>query len=152
MMRNIEITQIPHELREDSSSEAEAAVDVASTVLDTPARVDETGVELKRGAFLNTIAMLASNFRGIFTFLVARHEGNEARHLLARHDRARHYGAGAFDRAWLWIHTVRAGARRRMRNGGLGDCRPYTCCKTIQRCDCTRHSLDLDRSKTVAGV
>jgi O-antigen/teichoic acid export membrane protein len=29
-------------------------------------------VELKRGAFLNTIAMLASNFRGIFTFLVAR--------------------------------------------------------------------------------
>src|SRR5205809_2030760 len=72
MMRNIEITQIPHELREDSSSEAEAAVDVASTVLDTPARVDETGVELKRGAFLNTIAMLASNFRGIFTFLVAR--------------------------------------------------------------------------------
>jgi O-antigen/teichoic acid export membrane protein len=39
---------------------------------DAPARVDETGVELKRGAFLNTIAMLASNFRGIFTFLVAR--------------------------------------------------------------------------------
>src|SRR4029453_10045224 len=28
--------------------------------------------ELKRGAFLNTIATLASNFRGIFTFLVAR--------------------------------------------------------------------------------
>lgn len=40
--------------------------------VDAPARVDETGVELKRGAFLNTIAMLASNFRGIFTFLVAR--------------------------------------------------------------------------------
>ena len=40
--------------------------------MDAPARVDETGVELKRGAFLNTIAMLASNFRGIFTFLVAR--------------------------------------------------------------------------------
>src|SRR4030095_4340895 len=39
--------------------------------LDAPARVDTTGVELKRGAFLNTIAMLASNFRGIFTFLVA---------------------------------------------------------------------------------
>ncbi|HZA37916.1 MAG TPA: hypothetical protein VE486_02130, partial [Candidatus Baltobacteraceae bacterium] len=34
--------------------------------------VDETGSELKRGAFVNTIAMLASNFRGIFTFLVAR--------------------------------------------------------------------------------
>src|SRR6185503_9237305 len=33
---------------------------------------DETGVELKRGAFLNTIAMVAANFRGIFTFLAAR--------------------------------------------------------------------------------
>lgn len=33
---------------------------------------DETGSELKRGALLNTIALLASNFRGIFTFLVAR--------------------------------------------------------------------------------
>src|ERR1700716_1462253 len=40
--------------------------------IDAPALVRETGVELKRGAFLNTIAMLASNFRGIFTFLVAR--------------------------------------------------------------------------------
>jgi len=34
--------------------------------------VDETGSELKRGVFLNTIAMLTSNFRGVFTFLVAR--------------------------------------------------------------------------------
>jgi O-antigen/teichoic acid export membrane protein len=34
--------------------------------------VDETGSELKRGAFFNTIALLASNFRGVFTFLVAR--------------------------------------------------------------------------------
>jgi hypothetical protein len=39
--------------------------------VDAPARIDETGVELKRGAFVNTIAMLASNFRGVFTFLVA---------------------------------------------------------------------------------
>jgi O-antigen/teichoic acid export membrane protein len=39
---------------------------------DAPARLDEAAVELKRGAFFNTIAMLASNFRGIFTFLVAR--------------------------------------------------------------------------------
>jgi O-antigen/teichoic acid export membrane protein len=38
---------------------------------DAPARVDQTGIELKRGALLNTIAMLASNFRGIFTFLIA---------------------------------------------------------------------------------
>src|SRR3984893_10710697 len=30
------------------------------------------GAELKRGAWINFIAMLASNFRGIFTFLVAR--------------------------------------------------------------------------------
>jgi O-antigen/teichoic acid export membrane protein len=35
-------------------------------------------VELKRGAFVNTIAMLASNFRGIFTFLVARMLGPAA--------------------------------------------------------------------------
>src|SRR5438067_13366843 len=30
------------------------------------------GAELKRGAWANLIAMFASNFRGIFTFLVAR--------------------------------------------------------------------------------
>ena len=30
------------------------------------------GAELKRGAWTNLIAMLASNFRGIFTFLMAR--------------------------------------------------------------------------------
>jgi O-antigen/teichoic acid export membrane protein len=30
------------------------------------------GAELKRGALINTMALLASNFRGIFTFLVAR--------------------------------------------------------------------------------
>jgi O-antigen/teichoic acid export membrane protein len=50
----------------------ETAVDVASATVDAPERADQTGAELKRGAFLNTIAMLASNFRGIFTFLVAR--------------------------------------------------------------------------------
>jgi O-antigen/teichoic acid export membrane protein len=32
----------------------------------------EDGAELARGAFVNTLAMLASNFRGVFTFLVAR--------------------------------------------------------------------------------
>jgi O-antigen/teichoic acid export membrane protein len=47
-------------------------VNVAQPVAPASARVDETGVELKRGAFQNTIAMLASNFRGVFTFLVAR--------------------------------------------------------------------------------
>jgi len=50
----------------------ESAPGIAPPAVDAPARVRETGVELKRGAFLNTIAMLASNFRGIFTFLVAR--------------------------------------------------------------------------------
>src|SRR5205814_6765225 len=44
----------------------------AAPIPDTAPPVDKTGLELKRGAFLNTIAMLASNFRGIFTFLVAR--------------------------------------------------------------------------------
>src|SRR6266852_309431 len=72
MMHHLEIAQVPDRLREEPLSAAEAALDVAPPVLDAPARVDETGVELKRGAFLNTIAMLASNFRGIFTFLVAR--------------------------------------------------------------------------------
>src|SRR5438093_3597576 len=69
---NVEITQAGDRLRDESVSPAEIALDVGPPVVDAPARVDETGVELKRGAFLNTIAMLASNFRGIFTFLVAR--------------------------------------------------------------------------------
>jgi O-antigen/teichoic acid export membrane protein len=41
-------------------------------IIEEPAHVEQTKGELKRGAFWNTIAMLASNFRGIFTFLVAR--------------------------------------------------------------------------------
>ena len=72
MTPNIEIAQAPERLRRESASRMESALDVAPPAVDAPARVDETGVELKRGAFLNTIAMLASNFRGIFTFLVAR--------------------------------------------------------------------------------
>jgi alpha-glucuronidase len=79
----------------NSSSEAEAVVDVAPAVLDAPARVDETGVELKRGAFLNTIAMLASNFRGIFTFLVARLLGPAATGNL---DTANHTSPSTFSR------------------------------------------------------
>src|ERR1700693_221535 len=39
--------------------------------LERGALVDH-GAELKHGAWTNLIAMLASNFRGIFTFLVAR--------------------------------------------------------------------------------
>src|ERR1700682_6284821 len=59
-------------LSPDSVDTTENPPGIPPPASDAPARVDETGVELKRGAFLNTIAMLASNFRGIFTFLVAR--------------------------------------------------------------------------------
>ena len=72
MSSNLEIAQARDRLREESVSPAEDMLDVPPPASDAPARVDETGVELKRGAFFNTIAMLASNFRGIFTFLVAR--------------------------------------------------------------------------------
>src|SRR3954451_12149843 len=72
MSHNTEIAQVSDGLREESASTMEIALDVPPPATDAPARVDKTGVELKRGAFLNTIAMLASNFRGIFTFLVAR--------------------------------------------------------------------------------
>src|SRR5713101_232506 len=72
MPYHFETARAGDQLRKESVSPAEVALDVAPPVVDAPARVDETGVELKRGAFFNTIAMLASNFRGIFTFLVAR--------------------------------------------------------------------------------
>src|SRR5215475_9629274 len=71
-MSNIEIAQSPDRLCDQSVKPADATLDVPPPAVDAPAHVDKTGVELKRGAFLNTIAMLASNFRGIFTFLVAR--------------------------------------------------------------------------------
>src|SRR4029453_9939502 len=73
-------------------STMEAAPDVAPPAADAPVRVDETGVELKRGAFLNTIAMLAANFRGIFTFLVARILGPGA--------------LGIFSVAWSTTDTI----------------------------------------------
>src|SRR5438552_4926286 len=72
MTHNAEIAQASDRFREESASTTEMPLDVSPQATDAPARVDETGVELKRGAFLNTIALLASNFRGIFTFLVAR--------------------------------------------------------------------------------
>src|SRR5207253_417585 len=59
-------------LGEKPMSTIEGTLDIPPPAADAPARVDKTGAELKRGAYLNTIAMLASNFRGIFTFLVAR--------------------------------------------------------------------------------
>jgi O-antigen/teichoic acid export membrane protein len=72
MRYNIEIAQACDRRRNGSVITTEGTLDIPPPAMDAPARVDETGVELKRGAFLNTIAMLASNFRGIFTFLVAR--------------------------------------------------------------------------------
>src|SRR6266498_337866 len=78
MMSNIEIAEASDRLRDQLGRTREATLDVPPPAVDAPARVDETGVELKRGAFLNTIAMLASNFRGIFTFLVARMLGPAA--------------------------------------------------------------------------
>src|SRR6266516_257954 len=72
MPSKLEITQAGDRLRDKSANPTEIVLEVAPPVVDAPARVDKTGVELKRGAFLNTVAMLASNFRGIFTFLVAR--------------------------------------------------------------------------------
>src|SRR5499427_10373239 len=71
MTRNLEIAQVG-QLGEKPVNASEIALELEPPVNDAPARVDQTGVELKRGAFLNTIAMLAANFRGIFTFLVAR--------------------------------------------------------------------------------
>src|SRR5215475_10224892 len=72
MPHNFEIAQASDRVGEKPINTVEAALEFDPPVMDAPARVDQTGVELKRGAFLNTIAMLASNFRGIFTFLVAR--------------------------------------------------------------------------------
>src|SRR4029077_11784633 len=72
MTHNTEMAQASDPLDGESASTTKALLDVPPPVWDAPARVDETGVELKRGAFLNTIAMLASNLRGIFIFLVAR--------------------------------------------------------------------------------
>src|SRR6478609_11317657 len=72
MTHNTDIAQASDSRHRESVSPTEALLDVPPPASDAPARVDETGVELKRGAFLNTIAMLASNFRGIFSFLVAR--------------------------------------------------------------------------------
>jgi O-antigen/teichoic acid export membrane protein len=72
MTYNSEIAQASDRRRQKSVSPTKVALDVPPPAVDAPARVDETGVELKRGAFVNTLAMLASNLRGIFTFLIAR--------------------------------------------------------------------------------
>ena len=48
-----------------------AAEAIAPSIVPNIAPADH-GAELKRGALVNTVALLASNFRGIFAFLVAR--------------------------------------------------------------------------------
>src|SRR5213078_4002484 len=78
MTDNAEIAQAYDLVGEKPMSTIEGTLDIPPPAADAPARVDETGVELKRGAFLNTVATLASNFRGIFTFLVARMLGPAA--------------------------------------------------------------------------
>src|SRR6266568_3037761 len=72
MTDNAEITLAYDLLGEKPMRTIQGSLDIPPQAADAPARVDETGVELKRGAFLNTIAMLASNLRGVFIFLVAR--------------------------------------------------------------------------------
>src|SRR6476660_5460781 len=72
MTHDTEIAQASDPLDRQLGSPTEALLAVPPLASDAPARVDETGVELKRGALLNTITMVASNFRGVFTFLVAR--------------------------------------------------------------------------------
>lgn len=49
-----------------------------STVASARTAIADHGAELKRGAWTNTLAMFASNFRGIFTFLIARMLGPAA--------------------------------------------------------------------------
>src|SRR5262245_26335335 len=90
MPHNVEMAQVSDRVSEKPVSEI--ALDVAPPVIDAPARVDQTGVELKRGAVVNTIAMVASNFRAIFTFLVARLLGPAA--------------LGIFSVAWSTIDII----------------------------------------------
>jgi O-antigen/teichoic acid export membrane protein len=50
----------------------ETAIPVTTEDADLAGEARKTGVELKRGALFNTIAMLTSNFRAVFTILIAR--------------------------------------------------------------------------------
>jgi O-antigen/teichoic acid export membrane protein len=50
----------------NQGSETMSALPIGTTA------ADHAGAELKRGAFFNTLTLVASNFRSIFTFLVAR--------------------------------------------------------------------------------
>src|ERR1700736_2501806 len=50
----------------------ESSLRIEPPAPDLSPRVAEIDAELRRGAFLNTIAMLTSNFRAIFGLLIAR--------------------------------------------------------------------------------
>src|SRR6186713_2398407 len=53
------------------NSQERSAPAIPPPATDRRTEVEQTA-ELKRGAWTNLIAVLASNFRGVFTFLVAR--------------------------------------------------------------------------------
>lgn len=72
MTQNSDIAQAADRLQAEAVSPTEPLLEVAPPAADARARIDGAGVELKRGALLNTLAMMMSNLRGIFTFLVAR--------------------------------------------------------------------------------
>ena len=55
-----------------NSAENSVQIELPATGPDFSLRAAETSAELKRGAFLNTLAMITSNFRSIFTILIAR--------------------------------------------------------------------------------
>ena len=50
----------------------ETAIPITTEDAERARQTHKTGMELKRGALFNTIAMLASNFRAVFTILIAR--------------------------------------------------------------------------------
>lgn len=70
----------------------ETTIGPAAPAARDPQGVDASAAELKRGAFINTLTLVASNFRSIFTFLVARVLGPAA--------------LGTFSVAWATIDLL----------------------------------------------
>lgn len=70
----------------------ETTIQPAAAAARAPQGVDASAAELKRGALVNTLTLVASNFRSIFTFLVARVLGPAA--------------LGTFSVAWATIDLL----------------------------------------------